>query len=183
MVAATKKEVPTGPAPKFVPGFRSIFYLTLWVLIFALTVSELGLVSQQIHKYGRNAENYASLQYKNSLGLLLCAVLVSLILSLTHFKANFGIVSFFALVLATFFGTGAGIIRTSTPFRGHGCSTKSVESYDPKWRPYVQECSRIVAIEGVAWSLWVLYIVLLVGIVTYKIGFRLKSTPGGFYSV
>ncbi|KAH9479940.1 hypothetical protein JR316_0008537 [Psilocybe cubensis] len=149
---------------KFVPSIRSILYLIGFVLIFALTCAELGLVSQQIHKYGRFAENYASLQYKNVLGLLLCACLVSLLVTIFHLFLNVGFVAFFSLVLAVFFGTGAGVIRTATPFRGTSCG-RPADAYPEKWQRFAHECSRIVSIEAVAWSLW---------------GF-LRATPGGFY--
>jgi hypothetical protein len=51
-----------------------------------------------------------------------------------------------------FFGTVAGIFRTATPFRGTSCGAP-VDSFPVKWQPYVHECSRIVTMEGISWSL------------------------------
>jgi len=136
----------------------------------------LGLVSEQIHTYGRFAENYASLQYKNALGLLLVAVIVSLLVCLFHlflplgsthppfylktsfinvlhlFRNFLTVLVFFSLCLAVFFGTVAGIFRTATPFRGTSCGAP-VDSFPEKWQPYVHECSRIVTMQGISWSL------------------------------
>ena len=140
-----------------------------------LACVNLGLASQQIHKYGRFAENYASLQYKNALGLLLAAVIISLLVCLFHLFLPLGsthplsyfiiykqvslmswhsptVLVFFSLCLAVFFGTVAGIFRTATPFRGTSCGAP-VDSYPEKWQPYVRECSRIVTMQGISWSL------------------------------
>lgn len=59
---------------------------------------------------------------------------------------------FFSLCLAVFFGTVAGIFRTATPFRGTSCGAP-VDSFPEKWQPYVHECSRIVTMQGISWSL------------------------------
>lgn len=59
---------------------------------------------------------------------------------------------FFSLCLAVFFGTVAGIFRTATPFRGTSCGAP-VDSFPVKWQPYVHECSRIVTMQAISWSL------------------------------
>ncbi|PPQ87894.1 hypothetical protein CVT25_001236 [Psilocybe cyanescens] len=165
---------------RFVPSIRSILYVIGFGLIFALTCAELGLVSQQIHKYGRFAENYASLQYKNVLGLLLCAVIVSLLVTIFHLYLSIGFVAFFSLILAVFFGVGGGVIRTATPFRGTHCQ-RPPEDYPEKWQRFSHECSRIVSIEAIAWSLWGLYMFMLFGSLMYILRISLRPTPGGFY--
>jgi len=60
--------------------------------------------------------------------------------------------TFFSLVLAVFFGVGAGIIQVVTPSRGASCGN-TVGLYKSKWQPYVPECSRIVSIEAITWAL------------------------------
>ncbi|KAF8958678.1 hypothetical protein BDZ97DRAFT_1840841 [Flammula alnicola] len=181
-MAPNNKEGEVEDTRRFVPSIRSILYALGFFLIFSLTCAELGLVSQQIHKFGRFAENYASLEYKNSLGLLLAAVIISLLLCFAHFWTPVGVATFVALILAVFFGTGAGIIQKTTPFTGHGCHKLSQNDYPEKWRPFFQQCSRIVAIQGVAWSLWVLYVWLFFGSLIYMFRISVKPTPGGFYA-
>ncbi|KDR66737.1 hypothetical protein GALMADRAFT_106133 [Galerina marginata CBS 339.88] len=172
-----KKEADNRP---FVPSIRSILYAITFFLIFCLTCAELGLVSQQIHKYGRYAENYASLQYKNVLGLLLCAVIISLLLCLTHFFIPIGFLVFIALILAIFFGVGGGVIRTATPYRGTSCN-RPVGDYPIAWQPYAHECSRVVTIQALSWTLFALYFFILFGSLGYLFRLCLRPTPGGLY--
>ncbi|EDR10893.1 uncharacterized protein LACBIDRAFT_315853 [Laccaria bicolor S238N-H82] len=164
----------------FVWSIRSISYIIGWVLIFSLTCAELGLVSQQIHKFGRETSHYASLMWKNDLGLLLAAVIVSLLVTIFHYQLGLGAIIFFSLVLSVFFATGAGIIRGATPFRGTSCGN-AVDLYPVIWQPFVGECRRIVSIQAIAWTLWALYMFMLFGSLAYKFGLRVKPTPGGFY--
>ncbi|KAF9473370.1 hypothetical protein BDN70DRAFT_937487 [Pholiota conissans] len=164
----------------FVPSARAYLFMGMFIFIFMLTCVELGLVSYQIHKYGRFAENYASLQYKNSLGLLLCAVLISLLLCIGHYWIAVGFTAFVSLILAVFFGTVAGIIRTATPFRGTSCGN-AVDLYPVKWQPYVGECRRIIAMEAFAWTLWALYIFLMIGCLSYIFRITVRPTPGKYY--
>ncbi|TFK38763.1 hypothetical protein BDQ12DRAFT_651100 [Crucibulum laeve] len=167
---------------KFVPSLRSILYALAFFLAFALTVTELGLVSQQLHKYGNQYTNYASMEYKNALGLLLAAVIMSLLFTLFHFQLGPGQAAFIAFILAVFFGTGAGVVFQTTPFKGTSCG-RPASAYPEKWQPYAHECSKIVSIQAVAWTLWGLYIFIMIGSLMYKLGIRIKPTPGGFYSV
>ncbi|KJA14164.1 hypothetical protein HYPSUDRAFT_49374 [Hypholoma sublateritium FD-334 SS-4] len=164
----------------FVPSTRSWIYLATFILIFCLTCAELGLVSQQIHKYGRWTFNYATLQYKNAIGLLLCACLISLLLCLGHYWIAVGGTAFTSLILSVFFGTVAGIFRVTTPFRGHDCG-RPQDSYPVIWRPWFQECSRVVAMEGIAWSLWALYLCMMIGTLLYMFQITPRPTPGGYY--
>jgi hypothetical protein len=125
--------------------------------------------------------------WKNDLGLLLAAVILSLLVTIFHYQLGLGGVYhffalshifslfsfllaifffffetssnshspgiiFFSLVLSVFFATGAGIIRGVTPFRGTSCG-KAVDLYPIIWQPFVDECSRIVSIQAIAWTL------------------------------
>jgi len=180
MAPPGKKEVDNRP---FVLSIRSVAYGISFFLIFCLTCAELGLVSQQLHEHGRWAQNYASLQYRNVLGLLLCAVILSLLICIFHYWLPIGVVVFSSLVLALFFGVGGGVIRGTTPFRGTDCH-RPVEDYPPRWQPYVHSCGRVVAIEAVSWSVFALYTMMLLGSLCYIgiIRFATRPTPGGYYA-
>ena len=78
-------------------------------------------------------------------------VLINMFLFPWHFP-NPTVLVFFCLCLAVFFGVVSGIFRTATPFRGTSCGAPR-DSYPEKWQPYVQECSRIVTMQGLSWSL------------------------------
>ncbi|KAF8883492.1 hypothetical protein CPB84DRAFT_188476 [Gymnopilus junonius] len=181
MAPPGKKEVDNRA---FVPSLRSLLYAIGFSLIFMFTCIELGFVSQQIHKYGRWSWNYASLEYRNSLGLLLTAVIVSLLVAIFHFWLPLGMTTLLTLILAVFFGTGGGIIRTVTPFRGTSCRTKRVDEYPPKWQPFAHECSRVIVIEAFAWALFALYTFMFFGSLIYLgiIRFSLRPTRGGYYA-
>lgn len=178
-MAGPKKNAEADNRP-FVPSVRSILYLSTFILIFCLSCVNLGLVSQQIHRYGRFAENYASLQYKNAIGLLLAAVIISMLISMFHMFLPLGMLLFFSLCAAVFFGVVAGIFRTATPFRGTSCGAP-VDSYPVKWQPYVRECSRIVTMQGISWTLWALYIFVIIGTMAYMFRITTRPTPGGYY--
>jgi hypothetical protein len=183
MAPRNEKVDPDAPKRLFVPGLRSILYATTFFFLFAFTVAELGLVSQQLHKYGNTYQHYASMEYKNGLGLLLAAVIVSLLFTIFHYWTSVGFSLVVSLALAVMFGTGAGIIQRTTPFKGTSCHSKPVSDYPDIWQPYAHECSRIVSIQAVGWALWALYIMYMIGTIVYKVGFRVKPTPGGYYSV
>ncbi|KAF8186000.1 hypothetical protein BJ912DRAFT_1043284 [Pholiota molesta] len=176
----TSKKGASCGQPSLRPFYTSFPLLSAFVLIFCLTAADLGLVSYQIHKYGRYAQNYASLEYRNSLGLCLCACLISLMLCLGHYWISIGLTTFISLICAVFFGTVAGIIRTTTPFRGTSCD-RPQDAYPEKWRPYYKECARVVAMEGVSWSLWALYLILMVGSLLYMFRITPRPTPGRYY--
>ena len=66
------------------------FFLLLKIGDLLPACAELGLVSQQIHKFGRDPSHYASLMWKNDLGLLLAAVIVSLLVTIFHYQLGLG---------------------------------------------------------------------------------------------
>ncbi|KAG2005037.1 hypothetical protein CC2G_003536 [Coprinopsis cinerea AmutBmut pab1-1] len=160
---------------------RTVLYAIAFFLIFGLTVSELGLVSSQLHKYGEGYTNYPSKGYKHTLGLLLFSVIWSLLGVLGHPWLGIGPTAIFSFSAAVFFGVGAGLIHLRTPFQGHSCSSKPVEEYPVEWQPYAEECAIIVSIQGCAWALWALYIFLMVGTIVHKFDIRRRPTPEGFY--
>ncbi|EAU86525.2 hypothetical protein CC1G_10247 [Coprinopsis cinerea okayama7 len=89
--------------------------------------------------------------------------------------------SFCALVAAVFFGTGAGVVQRSTPYKGTSCSSRPVSAYPPQWQPYAGECARVVALQGIAWALWALYLFLLIATIIHKFEIRTRPTPEGWY--
>ncbi|RXW22508.1 hypothetical protein EST38_g3342 [Candolleomyces aberdarensis] len=161
-------------------GVRSVAYGVTFFFLFAMTVALLGLVGNQLHKYGNTYEQYASMEYKNGLGLLLFSVIFSLLILLSHPWLGVGFICVLSFIAAVFFGTGAGVINRTAPFKGTSCN-RPADEYPEPWRPYAHECSRIVAIQGLAWALWGLYIFLFFGAVFHKIQFKARPTPEGFY--
>ncbi|EKM82243.1 hypothetical protein AGABI1DRAFT_83525 [Agaricus bisporus var. burnettii JB137-S8] len=166
---------------RFAISTRSVLYFLAFFWIFGFTVAELGLVGHQLHRYGNSYENYANNQYKHGLGILLFSVVASLLVTLSHPWLSVWIISICSFIMAVFFGTGAGIIQQDAPFTGHGCKRKPLEDYPVAWRPYAVECDNIIAIQGVAWSLWVLYIFLWVGTLVQKLSVSVRATPENFY--
>ncbi|PPQ63902.1 hypothetical protein CVT24_010369, partial [Panaeolus cyanescens] len=167
-----------GPPKRFVFTFRSVVYALAFLFIFCFSehtkipplhvyleeltkmfptaVAELGLVSYYLHKYGNTYEHYPSKEFKHVLGLLLCAVLISLIVSLTHFWLRVGLVAFTSFILAIFFATGAGVIQRTTPFKGTNCGHATERHWPDQWQPYAGECKNIVTMQGLGWGLGML---------------------------
>ena len=170
------------PPHIFAFSLRSVLYLLAFIWIFCFTVAELGLVSNQLHKYGDDYTNYGTKAYKHALGLLLFSTIASLLVLLAHPFVSVGMISFWSFVMAVFFGTSAGIIERVAPFTGHGCTHQKVEAYPENWRPWVGECNHIVSIQGIAWALWALYIFLWVGTLMQKLRISVRATPEGFYA-
>ncbi|TFK23875.1 hypothetical protein FA15DRAFT_641893 [Coprinopsis marcescibilis] len=166
---------------RFVVNFRSVFYGIVFFLIFAQTVAILGLVSYELHKYGNGYANYASMEYKHALGLLLFGSLLSLLIVLPHLWLGVGFTFICALIAALFFATGAGVVFRTTPFRGHACHRTPASAYPAAWQPYAGECGRIVAIQGLAWALFATYFILALATFFQKFSVKSRPTPEGFY--
>lgn len=137
---------------------RQITIFTFFVLWCAIDVSMLGLVSQQIHKYGNHQENYPSNQYYHALGLGLFATIFYLLIGLTNWWFSHLPLTFLMFTAGIFFGTVAGILE-DTPF-GHGLQCDNpVDRFPVKYQPFVHECSRITAIEGLSWAMFALAVI------------------------
>lgn len=133
---------------------RHIFYVVLFTLWICIDIALLGLVSEQIHKYGRYRENYPTAQYQNALGLLLFSTIIGLLFGIFHWALGLTMYLPIFLAFGVWFGTGAGILEP-TPF-GHGFQcrhTWDLSRFPANWQPYVGECSRVTAIEGLAWAM------------------------------
>ncbi|KAK4702329.1 hypothetical protein P7C70_g3896, partial [Phenoliferia sp. Uapishka_3] len=153
------------PAPeKKLWTARHIVYMCTYILVFCIACSELGLVSQQLHNGGDC--NGGDCDYpggnglwKHDLGLLLFTVIWTLLVCLGHWKVNLFIGTFITFIAAVFWGTGAGVAFSVTPFKSSTCGLPA-SHFNAKWAPFVSQCSRIVAIEGLAWANWALLTVL-----------------------
>ncbi|KAM0751130.1 hypothetical protein T439DRAFT_347723 [Meredithblackwellia eburnea MCA 4105] len=160
MAPPAEKKVKTG----FFSSTRHILYVVAFSLIFALTVAELGLVSQQLHNGGNQASHYPTKEYKNDLGILLFNCIFTLLILIGHKYLNLIMGAFFLFCSAIFWGTGAGIIFQVSPFKVYTCG-KPAEFFAANWAPFASQCSRVVAIEGIAWALFGLTTILVLGIV------------------
>ncbi|KAF8633094.1 hypothetical protein AX15_001511 [Amanita polypyramis BW_CC] len=161
-------------------SLRALAYGLVFFLTFALACSELGLVSQQLHQHGNSYALYPTMQYKHAIGLLLFSAITTMVVCLSHFWLSVGFFPILSIILAVFWGVGAGLLRSGTPFRGTSCG-RPVSSYPAAFQPYANLCSRIVTIEALAWTEWGLSILLLVGSLAHKLHISVKSTPEELY--
>ncbi|ODO11644.1 hypothetical protein I350_00428 [Cryptococcus amylolentus CBS 6273] len=161
---------------------RHIFYIVFFTLWLCIDIALLGLVSEQIHKHGRDYNNYPDGRYYHALGLLLFSTIVGLIFGIFHFKLGLTMYLPIFLAFAAWFGTGAGILE-ATPF-GHGLQckhTSDLSRFPVKYQPFVSECSRITAISGLAWALFALSVIGLFWVFRDK--FALTSKRNNTYDV
>nr|ADE10052.1 unknown [Tremella fuciformis] len=132
---------------------RQITYFVLFTLWICLSIVELGLVSQQIHRFGgRFRSDWPTQEYGHAMGLLLFTSIISLLFGLFHWALSLFLYLPIFLAMGVWWGTGAGIFE-STPF-GHGlqCGNPTA-SFPAAYQPYVSQCSRVTAIEGLAWAM------------------------------
>ncbi|KAF8917950.1 hypothetical protein CPB85DRAFT_1284157 [Mucidula mucida] len=153
---------------------RRVLYAVAFFLVFALTASELGLVSQQLHNGGNDYANYPGMEYKHDLGLLLFSCVFTFLYLIGHiFIEGMGMITFLTFVLAVFWGTGAGVMYQVSPFRAYNCGNPA-DSFAPNWARFHDQCSRIVAIQGIAWALWGLMVFLFFGMLIHKLEIRAR---------
>lgn len=167
---AAEKVQRTGSAA-FVRSPRRILYAIAFFLVFALTVSELGLVSQQLQRGGNAYENYPGKEFKHDLGILLFSCIGTLLYLIGHFYVSFGIIVFFTFVFAIFWGVGAGVMFAVTPFKGTNCGSDP-STFPEAWQFYASQCEIVVSMEGVAWALWGLMTLMLCGMIYHACEFR-----------
>ncbi|KAI5480693.1 hypothetical protein MNV49_007620 [Pseudohyphozyma bogoriensis] len=158
---------------------RQILYFVTFTLFGVLAAVEIGLVAQQLHDYGNQASNYPSLEYKNVIGLLLFAGIVSLLTVIGHAFAPPLFIAFLALALACFYGAAAGVIFQVSPFKSYTCGNPA-SSFPLQWQAFSSQCSRIVAIEAFAWTQWALSVIIFFGILADVLSIKVHSKP--FYA-
>ncbi|WWC86412.1 uncharacterized protein L201_001289 [Kwoniella dendrophila CBS 6074] len=158
---STKTHKPRPTLRQIFSTSRQIFYACFFILWFCIDVAELGLVSEQIHKYGgRESVNWPTGKYGHAIGLLLFSTIIGLLFGIFHWFVGLTMYLPIFLAMGVWFGTGAGILE-ETPF-GHGlqCKHKNDPSRFPEaFRPYLSECSRITAMEGLAWAMFALSVI------------------------
>jgi hypothetical protein len=128
-------------------------------------------VSQQLHRYGNSTSNYPSAEFKHVLGLILFTVIFTFLLLIAHAFISFGVTAFFAFVGAVFWGVSAGVMWQVIPFYR---SCQAADSYPSNWQPFVSQCSRLIAIEGISWTLWALFVILFIATLVHKLEVRTR---------
>ncbi|ESK85167.1 proteophosphoglycan 5 [Moniliophthora roreri MCA 2997] len=175
MAKVNEKEVErTG----FFSSPRRVLYTVGFALVFGIAASALGIVSYEFQRYGNTYEHYPAMEYKHDLGLILFSCIYTFLFLIGHPFISMGISIFFTFIGAVFWGTSAGILFAVTPFRSYTCGNP-VESFASNWQPYVGQCSRIVALQGLCWAEWGVLVFLLFGSIGHKFEFR--SRPNATY--
>ncbi|WWC66393.1 uncharacterized protein I206_100295 [Kwoniella pini CBS 10737] len=156
---------------------RQTFWAVFFILWFCIDVAELGLVSQQLHKYGNQTISYPTGEYYHALGLLLFSTIIGLLFCLFHWAVGLTLYLPIFLAFGVWWGTGAGILY-GTPF-GHGLQCKHTSDpsrFPANWVPFLGECSRVTAIEGLAWALFALSVIGLFYTFLDKFSFHSKRS-------
>lgn len=166
--------------PTFLQRARPWVYGFVFTLIFALTATELGLDSHILHQHGNNLLNYPSLEFKNILGLMLFTIIATLLFIFSHPWSNVRMSCFWAFVFAIFWGTSAGVLNRVVPFEVSKCGDNP-DTFAPEWRPWQNQCHELVALQGIAWALWGIFVFLWIGLLAEVIEIRFKHTVQPFY--
>lgn len=142
---------------------RQIIIFSFYAFYFAVNVSLLGLVSEQLHKYGNDWTVYPDGRWKHALGLGLFIGIFFTMVAIAHYFLGHKVLMFCMFAGAVMNGVVAGLF-TMTPF-GHGLQCGNpVDSFLPKYQPFVGECSRITAITALAWAMFGINVIGLVGL-------------------
>ncbi|KAE9409168.1 hypothetical protein BT96DRAFT_931949 [Gymnopus androsaceus JB14] len=149
-------------------------YACAFAFMFGMTAAELGLVSDLLHEGGNSDTNYPSKEYKHDLGLLLFTCIVSLLYIIAHSFISMGMNIFLNFALAVFWGTGAGVLFHVSPFESYTCD-RPASDFSPKWAAYADHCARVVAMQGLAWALWVLCIIMMFGMLFHLVEFKTRN--------
>ncbi|KAJ3721873.1 hypothetical protein C8R42DRAFT_668662 [Lentinula raphanica] len=149
-------------------------YTCAFALMFGMTGAELGLVSDLLHEGGNNEANYPSAEFKHDLGILLFTCIASLLYIIGHAFISMGLNIFVNFVLAVFWGTGAGVLFHVSPFESFTCDKPS-STFSSNWAFYSDHCARVVAMQGLAWALWGLSIILMFGMLFHLVEFKTRQ--------
>ncbi|KAK7465546.1 hypothetical protein VKT23_005521 [Stygiomarasmius scandens] len=160
---------------------RFWLYAIAFSLAFALAASELGLVSAELQRGGNSYANYPGMEYKHDLGLLLFTCIAEFLFLIGHFYISVGLSAFVTFVLAIFWGTGAGVLFAVSPFRATNCDNPA-NTFPPNWQPYTDRCDLIVAMQGIAWALWGLHVLMLFGMLAHLLQIKVRPNVS-FYKV
>lgn len=157
-MSAEEKPAPTTRLGLTFSTTRQTLFVAFFTFFCAIDLSLLGLVSEQIHKYGNDWTSYPNGMFYHALGLALFATIFYLIFGLCHWALGHALILFCFFSAGVMFGTVAGIL-TATPF-GHGLQCGNpVDSFPLQYQPFVNECSRITAIVGLSWTMFGLCVI------------------------
>ncbi|GLB39538.1 hypothetical protein LshimejAT787_0700480 [Lyophyllum shimeji] len=178
-----EKAKPTGI---FSPSFRRRFiYGFAWALVFCIAAAELGLVSQQLHNGGNSYDNYGNKMFKHVLGLTLFSILFTFLLCIGHFYSSVGMMTVLVLIAAVFWGVDAGVIFQSSPYRQYNCGDKDPAAtfHGTRWSEprFFSQCSRIVAMQGLAWAEWGVFVMMFFGMLADILDVRMRPARA-FYT-
>jgi len=67
---------------------RQIFWFSFFVLWIMIAISDLGLVSQQIHSHTRHTADWPTAEYYHVMGLLLFSTIIGLIFGIFHWALS-----------------------------------------------------------------------------------------------
>lgn len=151
-------EVPKTAMGRLFATRRQIYIFAFFIFYLCVNISLLGLVSEQLHKYGNEWTRYPDGRWYHALGLGLFVGIFFTLFGIFHAWLGHKIYLFLFFAGAVMSGVVAGLFEM-TPF-GHGLQCGNpVDSFPEKYRPFYGECSRITAIEGLAWTMFALNIV------------------------
>ncbi|KIP11480.1 hypothetical protein PHLGIDRAFT_476163 [Phlebiopsis gigantea 11061_1 CR5-6] len=169
-------------APSLAARARPWLYGFTFALIFALTAAELGLDSHILHGHGNNSHDYPSLEFKNILGLILFTCIATLLYIVAHPWASVGMSCWWTFVFAVFWGASAGVLNRVVPFEVSKCG-ESPSAFPSVWGPWLHQCSELVALQGVAWTLWGIFLIKFIVLIVELIEFKPRKNVKTFYTV
>ncbi|GMK57168.1 hypothetical protein CspeluHIS016_0400020 [Cutaneotrichosporon spelunceum] len=146
-------EVPKSRLASTFSTGRQIFIFCFYIFYLAFNIAFLGMVSDQLHRYGNVWTNYPDGRWYHSLGLGLFIGIFFTMVGMGHAWLNHPLLMFCHFAGAVMSGVVAGLF-TATPF-GHGlqCSNP-VDSFPAKYQPFLGECRKITAITALAWTMF-----------------------------
>ncbi|PSR81180.1 hypothetical protein EW026_g3776 [Hermanssonia centrifuga] len=169
-------------APSKYRFLRPFGYGFAFFLVFCLTAAELGIVSHLLHEGGNIPANYPTREFKSILGLILFSCIGTFLYVFSHPWSSMGISAFWSFVFAVFWGTSAGVIFHVSPFENFTCH-RPASSFPPAWQSYHDRCHEVVALQGMAWALWGIFIFKFLGMIIELIEFKKRPNVKSFYQV
>jgi hypothetical protein len=149
-------------------------YALAFALMFGMTVAELGLVSDLLQQGGNDVTKYPSPEFKHDLGLLLFTAIATLLYIIGHPFLGMGLNIFINFALAVFWGTGAGVLFKVSPFESRTCDKPS-SVFSSQWQSYADNCAIVVTMQGLAWALWGLSVILMFATLFHLFEFKTRK--------
>lgn len=169
-------------APSRFRYLRPGLYGFTFALIFCLAAAELGIVSDLLHEGGNSYALYPSMEFKHDLGILLFSCIITFLYVFTHPWTNHFLATVCTFILAVFWGTGAGVIFHVSPFEDFTCR-RPISTFTPPWQAYFDKCHRVVAMQGIAWALWGIFVFMLIGLLIELFQCSRRPNVKPFYAI